>query len=71
MPSPPWRRVVDVSAWLKRSKTRGRNSGIDAGPGVRHVDPRHSVGSGNLYPDRTGFRRELHGVRKQIDGDLM
>ena len=51
-PRPPWRRVVVESAWRKRSKTCGRNSGAMPSPVSRHAGSRRRRRSGRAGSPR-------------------
>ena len=69
-PRPPCCRVIDPSAWLKRSNTWGRNAGVDAEAVV--ADGEHAVpgGFGQLHVDLPSGWRELHRVREQVPDGL-
>ena len=69
-PSPPCARVLELSAWRKRSKRFGRTSAADARATVDHLDPRQNAGALEADFDTAAVRRELDGVRDEVRHDL-
>ena len=65
-------RVVDASAWRKRSKTCGRNVGRDAAAGVAAPRSRVRVRRARRATStRAAARRELDGVGQQVPDHLL
>ena len=70
-PSPPCARVVLLSAWRKRSKTCGRNSGAMPQPVSVTRSSTSSPSRGQRHVDRPPARREPDRIRQQIPDDLL
>ena len=70
-PSPPRSRLMPASACRKRSKTCGRNSGRNAGPGIADRDLDVRIDPLEAHLDPAVPRRELDGIRQHVPQHLL
>ena len=73
MPSPPWARSSERSAWRNSSKTLGKHVGGDADAVVAHAEGQGPalVLDGGTEPDLPPFAGVLHGVVQEVAEDLL